>query len=289
MVPRPRQRELPKQAGGAKFRDMPTAQLNGASIYYEAPGHGEPLLLVSGQGSDHTGWDGIRDDFAAAGYRPIVWDHRGTGASDKPREPAYSIEGFAADAVALLDHLGIAKAHAYGISMGGRICQRLAIDHRERLASVVLGCTTPGNLHGVRRPPEVGERMANRPADPEESMLFFAAELVSPEWMAANPDYIARMRERYANPIPGYAQKLHYAAAEAHEAWDGLPGITNPVLVIHGDNDRVNVTENGYLLAGRIPGAEFAVIPGGRHGYFVEFREEASARVIRFLKGHPLG
>lgn len=268
---------------------MPTALLNGASIYFEDSGDGVPLLLVSGQGSDHTGWDGTRDDFTAAGFRTITWDHRGTGASDKPREPAYSIIGFAADAVALLDHLGIAKAHAYGISMGGRICQRLAIDHHERMGAVVLGCTTPGNLHGVRRPPEVDAHMANRPADPEEAMLFLASELVSLEWMAANPEYIARTRQRYANPIPGYAQKLHYAASEGHEAWAELPGITNPVLVIHGDNDRINVTANGYLLAGRIPGAELAIIPGGRHGFFIEFREEASARVIRFLEEHPLG
>ena len=266
---------------------MPFATCNDANIYFEEVGSGEPLLLVSGQGSDHTGWDAVRDDFAER-FRVITWDHRGTGQSDKPREPAYSIAGFAADAVALLDHLGIARAHAYGISMGGRICQRLAIDHGERMGAVVLGCTTPGNLHGVRRPPEVDAAMSNRPTDLDETMLFMAAQMVSPEWMAANPDYFERLRERYANPIPAHAQKLHYAASEGHEAWDELPGITNPVLVIHGDNDTVNVTQNAYLLAGRIPGAELHIVRGGRHGFFIEFREEASKVVLEFLARHPI-
>ncbi len=266
---------------------MSFATCNGASLYYQEHGAGEPLLLVSGQGSDHTGWDGVRDDFASR-YRVIVWDHRGTGQSEKPREPAYSIEGFAADAVALLDHLGIARAHAYGISMGGRICQRLAIDHRERFGAIVLGCTTPGNAHGVRRPPEVDAMMANRPTDPEEAMRFLTGQMVSPEWLADHPEYAERTRERYRNPIPGFAQKLHYAASEGHEAWDGLPGITNPILVIHGDNDTLNVTQNAYLIAGRIPGAELHIVRGGRHGYFIEFREEASGAVLEFLARHPL-
>ncbi|MEP6871851.1 MAG: alpha/beta fold hydrolase, partial [Anaerolineaceae bacterium] len=96
---------------------MPYAPVDDVSIYYEELGSGEPLLLVMGQGSDHHGWDAVREDFALR-HRVIVFDHRGTGESDKPRKPAYSIEGFAADAIGLLDHLGIERAHAYGISMG---------------------------------------------------------------------------------------------------------------------------------------------------------------------------
>jgi pimeloyl-ACP methyl ester carboxylesterase len=260
---------------------------DGTRIYFEEHGAGEPLLLVSGQGSDHHGWDTLVDRFAAQ-YRCITWDHRGTGESDKPREPAYSIEGFAADAIALLDHLGIARAHAYGISMGGRVCQRLAIAYPGRLGAVVLGCTTPGNAHGVRRPPDVDAAMTNRPTDPEERLRFMAQNLVSPEWMAAHPAWVDAMRERFQHPIPEYAQKLHYAASEGHEAWDELPSISNPVLVIHGDNDSINVTPNAYLLVGRIPGAELCIIRGGRHAFHVEFAGEAAEAVLGFLDRHPL-
>lgn len=102
---------------------MPFATASdGIRLYYEEIGQGEPLLLINGQGGDHTGWDGVRDDFAGR-YHVIVFDHRGTGQSDKPTEPPYSTRGFAQDVISILDHLNIPRAHAYGISMGGRICQ----------------------------------------------------------------------------------------------------------------------------------------------------------------------
>ncbi|MBI2766102.1 MAG: alpha/beta fold hydrolase [Chloroflexi bacterium] len=266
---------------------MPYAAPGDVRIYYEEAGAGEPLLLVMGQGSDHHGWDGVRDRFAA-NYRIIVFDHRGTGASDKPREPEYSISLFARDAVAVLDALGIERAHAYGISMGGRICQRLGIDHGDRIASLVLGCTTPGNLHGVRRPLEVDALMANRPADPEDAIRFLLRQMVSEEWAAAHPEYIERLRERARNPIPPFSQRMHYLASEGHEAWDQLPRITAPTLVIHGDSDTLNVTANAPLLAARIPGAELYLVAGGRHGYFIEFEEAAGKVVLDFLARHPL-
>ena len=131
---------------------MPYASaLDGTRLYYEELGEGEPLLLINGQGSDHTGWDGVRDDFTDR-YRVIVYDHRGTGQSDKPTEPPYSTRGFAEDAVAILDHLKIARAHAYGVSMGGRICQWLGIEHGDRLErwcwaarrrAMLMACVAP--------------------------------------------------------------------------------------------------------------------------------------------------
>lgn len=259
---------------------------DGVRLYYEEVGAGEPLLLISGQGSDHTGWDAVRADFADR-YRVIVYDHRGTGQSDKPAEPPYTIHGFARDAVAVLDHLHIPRAHAYGISMGGRICQWLGIEHAARVGSLVLGCTTPGNAHGVRRPAEVDEKMANRPADPQAATAALLDTLVSPAWSAAHPEFAERIAQRRAT-VPAYAQKLHYRASEGHDSWDLLPTIEVPTLVIHGDEDPVNVTANAYLLAERIPGAELSIIKSGRHLYFVEFRSEASRIVRDFLRRHPL-
>ena len=266
---------------------MPNASVNDVSLYYEELGSGPPLLLIMGQGSDHHGWDAVRDDFADH-HRVIVFDHRGTGQSDKPRDPAYSIEVFAADAVGLLDHLGIERAHAYGISMGGRICQRLGIDHGDRLSTLVLGCTTPGNAHGVKRSPEVDEEMANRPADVDARVAFLADQMVSPAYLEAHPEYLVTARLRAENPIPPHAQKMHYLASEGHDSWDGLPKITVPTLVIHGTEDRINPTANAALLAERIPGAELYMVEGGRHGYFIEFHEEASGVVLDFLARHPI-
>lgn len=267
---------------------MPFATTSdGIQLYYEEIGAGEPLLLISGQGGDHTNWDSIRDDFADK-YRVITFDHRGTGQSDKPTEPPYSTRGFAQDAVAILDHLAIPRAHAYGISMGGRICQWLGIEHPDRIGALVLGCTTPGNAHGVRRPADVDASMANRSPDPETALLTMLNVIVSPAWMKAHQEYVAQARENAQHPIPAYAQRLHYLASEGHDAWDLLPSIKAPTLVIHGSNDVVNPTANAPLLVSRIPDAELYLVEGGRHGYFIEFREEASRVVNEFLGRHPL-
>ena len=99
---------------------------------------------------------------------------------------------------------------------------------------------------------------------------------------------IAYLRERAQHPIPEYAQRLHYLASEDHDTWDLLPTISAPTLVIHGSEDVVNPTANAYLLAERIPNAELSIVEGGRHGYFIEFREEASRVVKEFLARHPL-
>jgi len=259
---------------------------DGARLYYETLGAGEPLLLVMGQGGDHHGWDAVRDDFIDR-YQVIVYDHRGTGQSDKPEQPPYSTRGFAQDAVTILDHIGIARAHAYGISMGGRICQWLGIDHADRIGALVLGCTTLGNTHGVRRPPEVDMAMRAPATDPL-AMLKRLETLLSPEWMAAHPAHMAKMAEAAAHPIPPHAQKLHYQASEGHDSWDLLPTITAPTLVIHGSADLMNMTANAPLLAERIPGAELYIVQRGRHMFFVEFQEESSRVVKDFLVRYPL-
>ncbi len=261
---------------------------DGTRLAYYVAGAGEPLLLVSGQGGDHRNWDAVVDDFAPR-HRVIRFDHRGTGESDKPREgEGYSTRSFARDAVAVLEAAGIERAHAYGISMGGRVCQWLGIDHGPRFGGLVLGCTTPGNAHGVRRPPEVDAQMANRPTDPEARLQFHMEQMVTPAFAQANPEWVEAVAERMRNPIPTYAQKLHYLASEGHDAWEHLAGIMNPVLVLHGTDDLVNPTANSPLLAERIPGAELRLFEGGRHGYFIECRPEASDAVLEFLARHPL-
>jgi pimeloyl-ACP methyl ester carboxylesterase len=257
---------------------------DGVRLYYEELGSGEPLLLISGQGEDHTGWDRVRDDFAA-NYRVIVFDHRGMGQSDKPEAPPYTTRGFADDAVAILDDLSIARAHAYGVSMGGRIGQWLPI--RAAWARWCWGAprlAMPMVCSARRRwmPPWRARRPRPTIASPRSYILY------SPAWVEGHPDLVAALRERKAQPIPVYAERLHYLASEGHDAWDQLPSIAAPTLVIHGSDDRLNPTANAPLLAERISGAELYIVQGGRHYYFEEFREEASRVVLGFLARHPL-
>ncbi|MGC4060413.1 MAG: alpha/beta fold hydrolase, partial [Aquabacterium sp.] len=182
------------------------------------------------------------------------------------------------NSTSILDALGIAQADVYGFSMGGRIAQWLGIDHAPRVRALVLGATTPGNAHGVRRPPEADAILGGG----QQSAL--QALLVSPEWRAQHPEWQAMMAERARHPMPLFAQRLHFMASEMHETWSELPRITAPTLVIHGTADQINVSANAPLLAQRIPGARLHLIEGARHGYVWEHREAAGEAVNRFLR-----
>jgi pimeloyl-ACP methyl ester carboxylesterase len=172
--------------------------------------------------------------------------------------------------------------------MGGRIGQWLGIAHQDRLGALVLGCTSPGNAHGVRRSPEVDAALASPTATPEERFAALIHILYSSAWVEARPDFVAALRDRMAKPIPAYAERLHYLASEGHDAWDSCrpsprPRWSSTVVTTGSTRPR-----NAPLLAERIPGAELYIVQGGRHAYFEEFREEASRVVLGFLARHPL-
>jgi pimeloyl-ACP methyl ester carboxylesterase len=262
---------------------MPFAQApDGIRLYYETLGSGEPLLLVAGRHNDHFLWNYVREDFSAH-YQVIVYDQRGTGQSDKPEHPPYSTRMFAQDAVAILDHLGVSRAHAYGASMGGLVCQWIALDHADRLGALVLGCTTPGRSHRIERPPEVAALINQKDPNPLKTLAL----LYSPWWLVLHLDYLRQWGES-TTPVPPYVEAMHTQASESHDTWDALPGIHASTLVIHGTKDKVSPVQNAHLLAERIPDAELYLVKGGRHIFFVEYRKESSRVVNDFLSRHPL-
>ena len=252
---------------------------DGARLYYESQGAGPALLLLAGQCCDHREWERVAQDFARD-FQVITWDCRGTGQSDQPAAPAYSTRGFAADAIAVLDDLAVERAHVYGVSMGGRVAQWLAVDYAHRLGALVLGATTPGNAHGVRRSAAMDKALRST------DVAALLETSFTPAWIAANRPLAEEIAVMWAAPLPAHARRLHYQASEGHDAWDALPGISKPVLVIHGSDDEVNLPENARLLAQRIPGAELCILPGARHGYFEEMREASFAVVRDFLLRH---
>lgn len=249
---------------------------DGVKLSYQVSGDGPPLVLLQGQANDHRWWHSVRGDFDGA-YRTITLDYRGTGDSDKPDEP-YSTRGFAGDVVAVLDELGVERAHVYGTSMGGRVAQWVAADHGERVGALVLGCSSPGGAHGVERSNDVRRSLAQPDRAAAERALL---ELMyTPAWLATHPGPF----HTTGDPgMPAHARRRHLAASGGHDAWDALPGITAPTLVVHGTDDVFNPAANAPLLAGRIPGAELELIEGARHAYFEEFREVASPLVLEFL------
>lgn len=252
---------------------MPHARAaDGTKLFYSIEGSGPPLLLIAGQANSSRWWTQVQPELAKE-FTTIVTDHRGTGASDKPNS-AYSTQLFASDCVAVLDDAGISAAHVYGTSMGGRIAQWIAASHPSRVDRLVLGCTSPGGPNAVERSPEVRRSLA------QVDQMKARKALVD---LMYTPAYRGPFHTLGDPAMPPYARKLHLLASAEHDAWDALPSITAPTLVVHGTDDIFNPTANAPLITSRIPGAEMRLIEGARHGYFEEFHATATPLVMDFL------
>ncbi|GAB2482434.1 alpha/beta fold hydrolase [Nocardiopsis aegyptia] len=254
---------------------------DGTRLWYDVLGEGEPLLLFNGQALDHEMWDGVHTGLARR-HRVVRTDFRGTGGSDAPLGEPYSLELFARDALAVLDHLGIGRAHVYGFSMGGKVAQTLASLAPERVGALVLGSTAPGGDHEVERPRSA--TLALRQAGTAAGRELIGPLFYTPDWAAAHPDTVTRVLPRG----PLRAQRLHFGASTGYDGWDLLPGITAPTLVVHGEDDELTPVGNAELLAERIPGARLLTLPGMRHGYPHEAEPEATRAVLEFLAEHGL-
>ncbi|ASR37821.1 alpha/beta hydrolase [Prauserella marina] len=262
---------------------MPLAKAaDDTAINYELHGRGQRvLLLLAGQSNNRHWWDCVLPDFAES-FLVVTIDYRGTGDSGKPDTDSYSTRGFAEDAMAVLDAIGADRFDVYGTSMGGRVAQWLAADNPGRVNTLVLGCTSPGQSHGVERSPEITRALGQRDKAAVRKALL---ELMySPEWLKTHPGPYNTIGDR---AMPSYALRRHRKASAAHDSWAVLPSISAPTLVVHGTDDIFNPTANAPLLADRIPGAKLELIEGARHAYFEEYRAIASPLVLDFLLGQP--
>jgi 3-oxoadipate enol-lactonase len=125
---------------------------NGLNLWVERRGEGEPLLFISGSGSDLRNRPGPpRRSFGRSQFDMVAYDQRGLGQSDKPDGP-YSMADYADDAAGLLDELDWATANVVGVSFGGMVAQELAVRHPERIRRLVLCCTSPGGEGGASYP-----------------------------------------------------------------------------------------------------------------------------------------
>ncbi len=270
---------------------MPTIRARDINLYYESHGAGDPLLMIMGLGSSALAWEPALIGELARSFRTIIYDNRGTGRSDKPREE-YSIAGMAGDAAALRDALGVARAHIFGVSMGGMIAQEFALNHRARVHTLTLGCTTAGGRNAVPAPPESMKILMA----PREGLSD--ADIIRRSWpLGYTGGYIRSHRDVLEaaiarvllHPTPPYAYKLQLDSTFKFKTYDRLPQIAAPTLVITGAEDVLIPARNSEIIAERIPGAELHIIAGAGHQFFHEKREEFAAALTDFLRAHPMG
>jgi 3-oxoadipate enol-lactonase len=263
---------------------MPFSGAQGFRIHFELHGEGFPLLLINGLGSDCREWLYQVPAFAPH-FTVVIFDNRGSGRSDVPPGP-YTTAQMADDTASLLDDLEIPKAHVLGVSLGGMVAQEVALRHPQRVERLVLGCTSPGGTLSVRPSPEVMAAFSmagqgDREADLRRTIPFLYTDACIRE-RPAEIDAFVHRRLSHPTPLPGYLAQL--GAAVSHDAADRLERIGAETLVITGDADRLVVWENSLRIAGRIPRARLAVLPGAPHRLFAETAEAFNREVLRFLQ-----
>jgi pimeloyl-ACP methyl ester carboxylesterase len=245
---------------------------DGARLNYETHGdRGSPaLVLLEGMGGGIPGWRRNIPHLAAELF-VVAYDHRGNGYSEAPDGPA-TMRTFADDLLALLEELHLERSHLYGQSFGGMVAQEFALWHPERVRSLVLACTHAGHRHLV---PSTGRAPKDQPW----------LQLYSPSFAKAHPEHVADdLRVGRAQPQHPQGQRRQREAVQEWDAYDQLPDLRVPTLVLHGAEDQLIDVENARVLAERIPGAELVVIEGAGHVYHSEQADLADEVVLDFLR-----
>lgn len=259
---------------------MPFTNSNGCRIYWEESGAGDPLLLIMGLGYSHEMWHRTRPAMAEH-YRTIVYDNRGVGKSDLPAGP-YPIAQMADDATAVLDAAGVERAHVYGISMGGMIAQELALNHSERVRSLILGCTACGGANAVPAAAQVMQTLMDRatmtPEEGVEAMVPFIYSMSTPR---ARIDEDLAIRRRTFPQAAGYLAQIQ--GVLAWSSFDRLHNIRVPTLVLHGETDQLVPRENGRILARKISGTRLRLFERASHIYTTDEPEASNQEALSFL------
>ncbi|MDQ7907293.1 3-oxoadipate enol-lactonase [Phytohabitans sp. ZYX-F-186] len=245
----------------------------------DGPAGAPVLVLANSLGTTVDMWE-PQVPALAERYRVVRFDTRGHGRSAVPHGP-YTIGDLGGDVLALLDELGVARAHYCGLSLGGMVGMWLAAYAPERIDRLVLCCTSAR--------PAAPQSWAHRAATVRAEGTGAIADLVVSRWLtpgyaSRRPGTVARLRAMLAaTPAEGYAaccgvlEKLDLTAA--------LPRIAAPTLVLHGADDPAILPSHGADIAAAVPGARFTLVRGAAHLANVEQVDVVTALIIEHLGG----
>ena len=268
---------------------MPVLALPDVDLNYDVAGSGPPLLLLAATAVHGDIWKTHQVPEFSRDHLVITYDQRGIGKSI-PKTKDFSAARMVDDAIRLLDHLKVDKAILWGHSIGGRIAQLLALDHPGRVSKLILAST--GASFPSRGVP-VGMCLELVEKGYERYMREHSHEVgVSKAFAAAHPGIVADfMKIRLSNPPPLETFLCHVVARQDIDTEARLADIRVPTLVMLGGDEGhpsasgVTHQSSSELLARKIPGAKFVIIPGQGHYYpFVE-PEPTNKAVREFLRG----
>jgi pimeloyl-ACP methyl ester carboxylesterase len=266
---------------------MPKVKANNITMNYDQQGTGEPLILIPYLTADHACYD-----FQVAEYSKhftcISLDLRGTGETDKP-EGAYTTELLADDVAALMQALGIPKAHVSGLSLGAAVGMWLAAKYPDTVMSLSLHSSWPKTDPFIKAVIESFQVIAKAMESvPEMVILALFPWCLTPELYAAKPDYIeslaAFVRSRPAQSVASFMQQSD--AVIAHDAEAQLGRITAPTLITFGRHDIATSTRFADRMKARIRNSELLIFEGCAHAPIYENVTEFNDKTLQFLERH---
>jgi pimeloyl-ACP methyl ester carboxylesterase len=265
----------------------------GVTYAYRRLGRAEPgippLVLMQHFRGNLDNWDPALVDALAATREVILFDNAGVGGSTgtTPR----TVTAMAHDALRFLEALELREVDMLGFSLGGFVAQELVLIRPRLVRRLVLAGTGPQggeDMHGFADDVYVSATR-DEPGAEDLLALFFERSETS---VAAGREFVQRIFTRTEDRDADTTLAARDAQLDAIHTW-GIPdpsklgrlaGITQPVLVANGDNDRMVPTRNSHLLADRLPDARLQIYPDAGHGFLFQYPAEFSAEVEAFLK-----
>ena len=260
---------------------MPFTQRAADRLHWEVSGAGEPLLLIQGLGLSASLWYRLVPLLERT-HRVIRYDARGTGRSDVPPGP-YSIDCMAEDALAVLDAAGEQSAHVFGLSLGGLVTQELAINHGDRVRSLMLCGTVPGSTDALWGDESVLQMLqANALLPREQAVRASIPVAYAPGTDRARIEEDIARRLELPTSTEGYIAQLMgsgtYLGTRAR-----LSEVTIPALVITGEGDQIAPPANAEILAAALPNARLVVIPDAGHMVITDQPEALAEAMTSFI------
>ena len=264
---------------------MAWAELTDVRAYYEVIGDGPPLLLIPGLGATCRVWDPVVPHLAGH-FSLILVDNRDIGLS-RGRRRVRTLADYSTDLIELLDLLRIDRAHVLGLSLGGIIAQRFAVDHAARIERLILiSCTDRFSPYLLRMTALLGHSLRRFP----RAVFHQTMETLgtAPLYLDENVEAIDRLTlEKCEHPIPARAMGNQLRALLRSEMDPEDYRIINPTLILSGEHDCLIPSCYARMMADKIPASRFILLRGAGHNPLMECPDTVAPIITRFLLHGP--
>ena len=274
---------------------MPHARVNGVNLFYEETGQGPPLIFVHEFAGDSASWH-LQVRFFSRRYRTIAYNARGYPPSDVPEDPrAYSQDQAVDDIVGVLDHLGIARAHVCGLSMGGYASLHFGLRYPQRALSITVAGAGYGSVPAERDKfrKDSGEVARRFEADGMAKVAeFYTKGPTRVQFMDKDPRGWKEFYDQFAaQSAKGHARTMRgvqMSRPSVYELEAGLETLEVPTLIVTGDEDDPCL-EPGIFMKRKIRSSALVVLPKSGHTINLEEPEAFNRALLDFLTAVDAG